>query len=113
MAGLAFISNSGYVTVALMALTASCFGGFATLITPLTADMFGMKYLTENFGTMYIVFGFAAYIGPKLATSLATVAEDGSISSYSHAFMVAAVLSVVGIVLAFMLKGIDKKHQNA
>ena len=110
MGALAVIpSGSGLAIVALMAITASCYGGFATMITPMTADMFGTKYLTENFGLMYIVYAFSSFIGPQLATKLSTVDATGAVVGYSKAFLVGAAFSVVGIVFAFLVKGQLKK----
>ena len=106
MGALAVIpAGSGVAIVAFMALTAACYGGFATMITPMTADMFGTKYLTENFGLMYIVYAFSSLIGPQLAARLCTTDASGTITGYSMAYMVGAVLSVIGIVVAFLVKG--------
>ena len=84
-----------------MAVAAACFGGLATLLTPMTADMFGMKHLTENFGTMYVAFAIAALIGPRVATAFPT---------YATGYLVGAVLSAIGVVVALVLKGIYKKN---
>ena len=105
MAALAVIpAGTGVAIVVFMALTASCYGGFATMITPMTADMFGTKFLTENFGLMYIVYAFSSLIGPQLAARLCTTDASGTITGYSMAYVVGAVLSVIGIVFAFMVK---------
>ncbi len=34
--------------------------------------MFGPRYITENYGVMYVVFGLASLIGPSLATTFKT-----------------------------------------
>ena len=99
---------SGVGIVVFLALTASCFGGLATLLTPMTADFFGYKNLTVNFGFMYIAFAVAALIGPRLATSMVKTLADGS-TSYSTAYIVGAILSVVALVCAVILKGIYNK----
>ncbi len=113
MAALAFIP-SGVGIVVFLALAASCFGGFATLLTPMTADFFGFKNLTVNFGFMYIAFAVASLIGPRLATSLVKVTGEGeqAVYSYSQAYIVGAVLSVVGVVLAVVIKGLYNKKQK-
>ena len=110
MAALAVIP-SGIGIVVFLALTASCFGGFATLLTPMTADFFGYKNLTVNFGFMYIAFAVAALIGPRLATSLVVI--NGDAYNYSKAYVIGAILSVVGVICGVILKGTYKKIQSA
>lgn len=82
-----------------MAIAASCYGGFASVLTPLTAKVFGAKYVTENYGVMYIVFGLASLVGPMLAVQLKSPG-----GSYTGAFIAAAVLSAVGLVLTCTMK---------
>ncbi len=94
------ILNIGVVIVLFMGLAAACFGGLATLLTPITADMFGMKFLTENFGTMYVAFAIAALIGPRVATAF---------PSYTTGYLVAIVLSVIGAVCGVILSATYKK----
>ncbi|MCR5784733.1 MAG: OFA family MFS transporter [Eubacterium sp.] len=109
MGALAVVPN-GILVVVFLALAASCFGGFATLLTPMTADFFGYKNLTANFGFMYIAFAVAALIGPRLATSLVSVSEAGEYS-YSSAYIVGAILSIVGAVCAVLLKNTYNKSK--
>ena len=80
----------------------------------MTADFFGFKNLTVNFGFMYIAFAVASLIGPRLATSLVKVTGEGeqAVYSYSQAYIVGAVLSVVGVVLAVVIKGLYNKKQK-
>ncbi len=82
-------SPSETITVVAMALTALCYGGFGSTITPITADLFGAKYVTENYGVMYAAFGFAGLVGPQAAVRLSNGGD------YSGAFMMACVLSVI------------------
>ncbi len=98
---LLFVMTNGVLILVFMAVAAACFGGLATLLTPMTADMFGMKHLTENFGTMYVAFAIAALIGPRVATAFPT---------YATGYLVGAVLSAIGVVVALVLKGIYKKN---
>lgn len=83
-----------------MGLAASCYGGFASVLTPLTARMFGSRYLTENYGVMYVVFGIASLIGPGLAVTFKSAAGG----SYSGAFLTAAALAAVGLIGSRFLK---------
>jgi len=83
-----------------MAITASCYGGTAALITPIVSDVYGPKYITENYGVMYMVFGIASLIGPLLATSL----KDLGSAPYTVAFIIAAILTAIGLILTFFVK---------
>ena len=98
MAALAVVSGPLPVLVA-MGLAASCYGGFASVLTPLTARMFGPRYITENYGVMYVVFGLASLVGPVLA-----VRFHAAGGSYAGAFVTAAVLAAVGLVCSRFLK---------
>ncbi|NCB63418.1 MAG: MFS transporter [Clostridia bacterium] len=94
------ITGSTAAAVCAMGLAASCYGGFASVLTPLTARMFGARYITENYGVMYVVFGLASLIGPALAVRFKNAAGG----SYAGAFLTAAVLAAVGLVLSRFLK---------
>jgi OFA family oxalate/formate antiporter-like MFS transporter len=73
-----------------------CYGGFLALIGPMTSEAFGHKHFAVNFGIMYLSVAVASFGGPRLA---ATIAETEG-GDYSLAFLVAAILTVVGLSLA-------------
>lgn len=112
IAGISMLSLTMTVTPVLvivaMALVASCYGAFSTVIAPCTADMFGTKNLTENYGLMYIVFGFASILGPRIAVTC----KEMSGGSYAIAFMVAASLSLIGLLLVIYLKHKVTRNNN-
>ena len=99
MLTLAF-SGQEILVICAMCIAASCYGGFASVLTPLTARMFGARYITENYGVMYVVFGIASLIGPTLAVSFKTAADG----SYAGAFLTAAVLAAAGLIGSRFLK---------
>ena len=105
--GLLSTSPSLIVTVICMALTALCYGGFGGTITPITADLFGTKYITENYGVMYLMFGIAGLIGPRVAVTLS------SSGSYARAFLVGCVLAVISLAAAFIVRVKVKGNQGA
>jgi len=89
------LSQAGsYATVVLtLAVVGSCYGGFMSLMGPVTADAFGAHHLGVNFGIMFLTIAVAAYLGPRLA---ATVAEaDGG--DFSLAFVLAAGINVAAL----------------
>ena len=94
----ASISKNQVLTVICLAITACCYGGFGSTITPITADLFGTKHVTENYGVMYLAFGFAGLIGPQLAVKL------GANGNFSRAFLAAAVISLIALACAIIVK---------
>lgn len=97
------LSGNMLVTVVCMALTALCYGGFGSTITPITADLFGAKHVTENYGVMYLAFGFAGLFGPQIAVKLSTG------GNYTVAFIAAAVISAVSLTMALIVRNKVKK----
>ena len=96
--GLLVVSSSLPLTVACLAVTALCYGGFGSTITPITADLFGSKHVTENYGVMYLSFGFAGLIGPQLAVNFSSGGD------YTAAYLVAAVISVIALIMALIVR---------
>jgi OFA family oxalate/formate antiporter-like MFS transporter len=79
-----------------MAAVASCYGGFVSVMGPVTADAFGSRHLGVNFGIMFLSVAVAAYVGPQLGARVAA-ASGGD---FTVAFVVAAAISVVGLAAA-------------
>ncbi len=96
--GILSVSGSLVVSVACLALTALCYGGFGSTITPITADMFGSKYISENYGVMFLAFGFAGLVGPQLAVRLSSGGD------YTKAFMAAAVIALISFCLSLVVR---------
>lgn len=84
-----------------------CYGGFMGMMASLTADTFGPKHLGVNFGIVFLAFGVAAFIGPRLAAVIRVVS-----TSYSQAFIIAAILNVVGISLACVALYLKDRNQT-
>lgn len=102
--GILVFSHAQGLTVVCLAITALCYGGFGSTIAPITADLFGSKYVTENYGVMYLAFGFAALVGPQVAVGLRNEGD------YSMAFLVSAAISLVAFILALIVR---KKVQDS
>ena len=84
--------------LACLAVTALCYGGFGSTITPITADLFGAAHVTENYGVMYLAFGFAGLAGPQIAVTLSAGGD------YSMAFLAACVISAVAFAMALIVR---------
>jgi OFA family oxalate/formate antiporter-like MFS transporter len=76
-----------------------CFGGFMGIFPSIIADVFGAKHLGMNYGIVFTAFGFAAIVGPRLAAAMKEVHEG----DYTYAFLIAAILSLLGIILTLFL----------
>jgi len=87
-----------YLFVTMIVAIGLCYGGFAALMAPLTADTFGIKYLSENYGFMYLAYGIGGLLGPRLAA----IARDLNNGAYTWAFLIAALLSLIGIMLTLL-----------
>jgi OFA family oxalate/formate antiporter-like MFS transporter len=100
MVGMATITT--YIPFAIaMTVTGLCYGGFLSLMAPVTADAFGSKYLGINFGIMFLTIAIAAYVGPLLAS----VVKQANHGDYTKAFVIGAVINLTGLLLVggFML----------
>jgi len=74
----------------------------------LTADMFGPKNNGVNYGIMFCGFAIAGILGPLTAATV-KMASGG----YTQAFIIAAVLSIAGILLTQVVRYKNKKDQEA
>lgn len=77
------------------ASVAFCFGGFLAVFPAITGDLYGMKNLGVNYGIVYQAYGISALLGPIIS------ANTGSLMT---TFLIAGVLSIVGIILTISMK---------
>jgi len=98
------VSEFTQFVLALMAI-GLCFGGFMGIFPSITADMFGPKNLGMNYGIIFTAYGTAAFIGPRLAARIKEI-NNGD---YSQAFIIAASLSLVGILLTLIAQWRKKR----
>ena len=98
--------TSTYMTVVLgIFVVGACYGGFLSLIGPMTLDAFGQEHFPVNFGIMFLTVGVASYMGPRLAAAVAE-ANDGV---YKQAFLIAALMTLVGLILAAVHVGLARR----
>lgn len=81
-----------------------CFGSFMGVFPGFTADQFGPKNNSVNFGIMFIGFSVAGYFGPTILNSIYNTS-----GSYNGAFMVAIGFSVAGLALTFVYRALSNK----
>jgi len=73
-----------------------CYGGSLALIGPVTSEAFGQRHFAVNFGIMYLSLAVASFGGPRLAAAIV----EADAGDYSRSFLVAAILTAVGLLLA-------------
>jgi len=100
MAMLLLPAVSGLIAFVLVLIVVGlCFGGFMGIFPSITADAFGPKNLGMNYGIMFTGFGLAAFVGPRLAATVKELYHG----DYTHAFLIAAALSLLGVFLTLVL----------
>ena len=88
-------------------LVGICFGSFMGVFPGFTADQFGAKNNSVNYGVMFVGFALAGLFGPIVMTSIVD-----STGAYQVAFIIAAILSSLGVVLTFVFRFVIKRKQN-
>ncbi len=71
-----------------------CFGGTAAIYPTLTAEWFGTENVGNNYGAVFLFYGVAALIAPKLSIAL----------GFNKAFLIGAIVSAIAIAIAFFAK---------
>jgi len=86
-----------------------CYGGCLAVMGPVTAEAFGSKNLGINYGIMFLTVAVAAFVGPRIAAAVSQ-ANGGH---YPWAFVVAAIITAVGIVLVAVYALLARKRATA
>lgn len=81
------------------------FGGFMGVYPGFTADRFGLKNNSVNYGIMCIGFALAGYFGPLFAKR-----AYNSTGSYKNAFVYAFIFSLCGLALTFIYQKFTEKR---
>ena len=80
-----------------------CFGAIMGVFPGFTADQFGARNNSVNYGIMFVGFAFAGYFGPQIMSSI-----YGQTGQYQNAFLVACGLNVAGVILTFIYRKLKK-----
>ena len=81
-----------------------CFGSLMGVYPGLTADQFGTKNSSVNYGIMFIGFAVAGILGPTIVSKIVY-----AYGIYTKAFYVAAGLAAAGIILSGIYQKLNKK----
>ncbi|EOS21911.1 hypothetical protein C806_04052 [Lachnospiraceae bacterium 3-1] len=105
--GILYLSGDGsaglfYIGICLVGV---CFGAFMGVYPSFTAQQFGTKNSSVNYGIMFIGFNMAGLLGPMIVSKALQQTGD-----YRDSFLIALAFAVIGLFLSFMvtLKRRDK-----
>lgn len=91
-----------------IAIIGICFGAFMGIFPGFTADQFGAKNNSVNYGIMFIGFALAGFFGP---TVMRLVLEKTG--NYQQAFILAIVSNILGLVMGAVYLTLNKKFVKA
>lgn len=86
-----------------IAVIGACFGAFMGVFPGLTADQFGTKNNSVNFGIMFCGFAVAGYVGPTIMGYV-----YHSTHSYKGAFLIGIVFCMVGLLATFCYRQMER-----
>lgn len=89
-----------------IAIIGICFGAFMGVYPGFTADQFGSKNNSVNYGIMFIGFALAGLFGPMIMTQV-----YNSTGAYQNAFIIAGAFSVGGIILSLIYQFVVKRKK--
>ena len=101
--GLLLLSSEALFTAALLGVIL-CFSGTASLVAPLTSELFGICHVSENYSVMFCVFGTASLVGPALISAI----RDFT-GSYTAAYLCAADFALISLVISVILFRASRK----
>lgn len=104
---LLYISGAGDITEFYIGISVVgvSFGAFMGVFPGFTADQFGSKNNSVNFGIMFAGFAIAGYAGPTIMTHVFNASH-----SYKGAFLIGIGFSVAGLILAYIYRFTNKKY---
>ncbi|MFD1174821.1 OFA family MFS transporter [Paenibacillus puldeungensis] len=103
--GLLYVSKAGNMAMFMtgVSIIGICFGSFMGVFPGFTADQFGPKHNSVNYGIMFIGFALAGMFGPMIVSKV--FAATGK---YQDAFIIAAVMAIFGLLLTFVYRKREK-----
>jgi len=107
LVSLIFATGYGMFAISVMGI-GLCFGGFLGVFPSICAENFGTANLGMNYGVLFIAFGIASFVGPRLAASLFE-----SSGSHTTAFVIATFLSVIALGITIIMITFQKKKKPA
>lgn len=84
-----------------------CYGTQLSLYASTTADFFGVKNVGTNYGLVFLAWGVAGVLGPKLGGRL-----FDQFQNYTRAFDIAAILLLISFAVIFTLRPPRREPQT-
>lgn len=94
-----------FIFYAGISIVGLCFGAFMGVFPGLTADQFGVKNNSVNFGIMFCGFAIAGYSGPAIMMNV-----EKSTNSFNGAFLIGIGFCVLGLGLTVLFRALMKKQ---
>ncbi len=82
-----------------LAIVGICFGGFMGVYPGFTADCFGPRHNSVNYGIMCIGFALAGFLGPQFMKNI-----YNSTGAYTNAFLIACIFALAGLGLILPIR---------
>ncbi|MBL7124678.1 MAG: MFS transporter [Dehalococcoidales bacterium] len=101
------VAKEAWMLYTFAALYGFAHGSLFTLISPIVAELFGLSSHGVIFGTVTFIGTVGGTIGPVMAGYIFDVT-----SSYQLGFIILAATSVIGIMLASLLRPIGRRGEN-
>lgn len=93
MAALALANLDSFNFKIILAILAFSFGGFLAIYPIIVSEYYGVRHLGVDYGLMYQAYGFAAMVGPILATSF----------GYQHTFALGSILCICSSIIVHIV----------
>lgn len=81
-----------------------CFGAFMGIYPGFTSDNFGVRNSSINYGIMFIGFSASGLIAPLIMSNILKAT-----GAYQMSFVVAGAMALVGLLLSFVYRMLEKK----
>lgn len=94
---LQFVGNIGFY-VAMLIVCVVCYGGFASMVSPITKFTFGEKYFAENYSIIYFTYAVSGLIGPPIISLMKDMTGE-----LSGAYKVGCLFCIISLVCAIFL----------
>jgi len=105
------IATDQIVFIIFLVILGASFGGVLVVFPPLTNKTFGVKNSGINYGIMFFGYSIGALVGPQIAAR--SLDKALGVAAYSQAYVIAAIVAVVGLGITAILIAKQKKEENS